>query len=172
MNGSTHTLELLAAGGPLPEDREPLMQFGRFVGSWELDVSYYEADGTEERTTAEWHWSWILGGKAILDVLVLPGRPSAPPTDSYHTLVRVYDPSEDLWKVVWVAPQFGMAYKLTGSFSDDGGVVLYGDQGELEPAKWVFSDVTEDTFLWEGFTKDTPDTEWRLEQRMTARRTA
>ena len=91
---------------------------------------------------------------------------------SYHTLVRVCDPSENLWRVVWVAPHFGMVYKLTGSFSDDRGVVLYGDPHESEPSKWVFSDVAEDSFLWEGFIKDTPDSEWPPEQRMTARRTA
>jgi hypothetical protein len=172
MNGLAHALELLSADGPSSEDQDRLMQFGQFVGSWELDVSYYGADGTGDQTTAEWHWSWILGGKAILDVLVLPARPSAPPTDSYHTLVRVFDQSQDLWKVVWVAPQFGTVYKLTGSFSDDGGVVLHGDPHDGEPTRWVFSDVTPNTFLWEGFVKDAPDSDWRLEQRMTAQRTA
>lgn len=172
MNILAGALEFLSADGPASGDRDRLMEFGRFVGSWQLDVSYYEADGSEDRTTAEWHWNWILGGKAILDVLVLPPRPSAPPTDSYHTSIRAYDTSEDLWKVVWVAPQFGIVYKLTGSVTEEGGVVLHSDPGETIPSKWVFSSVTDNTFLWEGFTKDAPDGEWRLEQRMTARRTA
>jgi len=77
-----------------------------------------------------------------------------------------------MWKVVWVAPQHGIVYKLSGSFNDEGSVVLLSDSGEKNPSKWVFSDVTENSFLWQGFTKDTPDGEWRLEQRMTARRTA
>lgn len=172
MSGLTGALELLAADGPASDDRDRLLEFGRFVGSWELEVSYFGADGTEDRTTAEWHWNWALGGRAILDVLVLPSESSAPPSDGYHTLLRVFDDASGRWKVVWVAPQFGMVYKLTGSVSEDGGVVLYSDPGEAVPSKWVFSDVTDDTFLWEGFTKDAPDGEWRLEQRMTAQRTA
>lgn len=171
MIGPEGVLGLLAADGPASDGPEQLMQFGRFVGSWELDVSYFAADGSESRTTAQWHWGWALGGKAILDVLVLPSQPTAPPTDGYHTLLRVYDASQDMWKVVWVAPQYGIVYKLTGHFTEDGGVVLLSESGEEDPSKWVFSDVTDDTFLWEGFTKDTPEGGWRLEQRMTARRT-
>lgn len=165
-------LELLVADGPASDDSDRLMEFGRFVGSWELDVSYFGADGSEERTTAKWQWEWVLGGRAILDVLMLPTRPPAPPTDGYHTLLRVFDASQGRWKVVWIAPQHSIVYKLTGSFTNDGGVVLLSDPGEDEPSKWVFSEVTDDTFLWEGFTMDAPDNEWRLEQRMTARRTS
>lgn len=165
-------LGLLAANKPALDDRDKLMQFGRFVGSWELDVSYFSTDGSEDRTTAEWHWGWALGGKAILDILVLPTQPNAPPSDGYHTLMRIYDSSQDLWKVVWVAPLYGIVYKLSGSFTEDGGVVLLSDAGEDNPSKWVFSEVTENAFLWEGFTKGALDDEWRLEQRMTARRTA
>lgn len=173
MNELGQVLKLLAADGPSSVDQDSLMEFGQFVGSWRLDVSYYDADGNEDRTTAEWHWAWILGGRAILDVLVLPPRPSAPLTDGYHSTLRVFDPSRDSWKIVWVAPQFAMVYKLTGSFSEDGSVTLHGDADEdVDPTKWVFSNVTPDTFLWEGFTKDTPDGDWRMDQRMTAHRTA
>lgn len=172
MSGLTQVLELLSADGPSPEHRDRLMQFGQFVGSWELDVSYYDADGTEDKMSAVWHWDWILGGRAVMDVLVLPPRLSAPPTDAYHTTLRVFDTSQDLWKIVWVAPQFGVVYKLTGSFSEDGSVALHGDPDEGDPTRWVFSDITANTFLWEGFTKDAPDSDWRLEQRMTAQRTA
>ena len=44
--------------------------------------------------------------------------------------------------------------------------------GSGSPTRWVFSDVTRTTFLWEGFTKDTPDSDWRMDQRMTGQRTA
>jgi len=174
MNGLTSALELLAADGPASEDQDRLMEFGRFVGSWKVEASYYGSDGTEDHATGDWHWSWILGGRAILDVLTFPAQSSTPPTGGYshHTLMRVFDRSQDLWKVVWVFPQTGTLYKLTGSFSDDGGVVLHGDAHDGDPTRWVFSDVSQNTFLWEGFTKDTPDSEWRLEQRMTAQRTA
>ena len=86
--------------------------------------------------------------------------------------MRVFDESHDLWKVVWVHPRSGTLNKYTGSFSDDGGVVLHNDPHEGDPTRWVFSDVTDNMFMWEGFTKDTPDGAWRMNKRMTAQRTA
>jgi len=47
MNELESLLGLLAAEGPASEDRDRLMQFGQFVGSWKLDVSYFSADGSE-----------------------------------------------------------------------------------------------------------------------------
>ena len=61
-------------------------------------------------------------------------------------------------------------FKLTGVFSEDEAVVLNGDPNDGEPTKWIFSQVTDDSFLWEGFVQDDPSSEWRLIQRMTARR--
>ena len=86
-------------------------------------------------------------------------------------LMRVFDESNGIWKVVWVHPPSGTLNTYTGSFSDDGGVVLHNDPDGV-PTRWVFSDVTRTTFLWEGFTKDTPDSDWRMDQRMTGQRTA
>lgn len=68
-------IEALRADGPHPEHREQLMLFGQFVGEWLLDVSFYEADGSlQRRYLADWMFSWILRGKAIQDVLVVPSR--------------------------------------------------------------------------------------------------
>ncbi|MGB7859713.1 MAG: hypothetical protein WBM90_04390 [Acidimicrobiia bacterium] len=174
MNDPTPALDLLAADGPHQNNADRLMQFGRFVGSWVLEASFFGVDGTEEETTAEWHWIWILGGRAIQDVLVFPAKSSAPPADGYRygTTLRVLDESDNVWRVVWVAPQTGTVFKLSGAFSDDGGVVLVGDPHDGEPTKWVFSGVTPETFLWEGYVKDDQDSDWRLIQRMTAQRTA
>lgn len=174
MSGETTAIELLTAGGPAPGGNDRLMQFGRFVGSWEIAASFYEDDGSELETTAEWHWAWILSGLAIQDVLVFPSRSTKPPADEhrYGTTLRIFDESRELWKVVWVAPQTGTVYKLSGVFSDDGGAVLQGDPHDGEPTKWVFSEVASGSFLWEGFVKDDPAGDWRMIQRMKAQRTA
>ena len=68
-------IEALRADGPYPEHREQLMLFGQFIGEWLLDVSFYEADGSlQRRYLADWMFSWILQGRAIQDVLVVPCR--------------------------------------------------------------------------------------------------
>ncbi len=173
MNRLPPALELLSADAPHADHAARLMEFGRFVGSWALDASFYELDGSEQQTTGEWHWIWILGGRAIQDVLVFPARADATQRDSYRygTSLRVLDESQEIWRVVWVAPQAGTIYKLSGTFTDEGVVVLHGDPNDGEPTRWVFSDVTENGFLWEGWVKDASDSDWRLLQRMTARRT-
>ena len=114
-----------------------------------------------------------------------PGRPSHPGCDGvpskvietsrggsyrYGTSIRVYDALGELWRVVWIAPQSGTVFKLTGVFSVDGAIVLNGDPNDGEPTKWIFSQVADDSFLWEGFVQGDPSREWRLIQRMTARR--
>lgn len=174
MVNPTPALELLGSDGPHPKADKRLMQFGRLVGSWMLTVSFFDEDGSGEETTAEWHWAWILGGRAIQDVLVFPARSSGQPADDYRvgTSLRLFDESAEMWKVVWVAPQSGTIYKLSGSFSGDGGVVLTGDPQDGEPTRWVFSNVSDDRFRWDGFVKEEPGGEWRLIQRMAAQRTA
>lgn len=165
-------LELLNAVGPAPEHEDQLMQFGRFVGSWHLDASFWDDDGIEERTTAEWHWGWILGGSALQDVLVFPARSDDVEPAAYRlgTSLRVFDHGDAIWRVVWVAPQSGTIYKLSGRFTDDGTITLNGDPHDGEPTRWVFSDITATSFTWDGFVKEPGGGDWRLVQSMTATR--
>ena len=55
---------LLASGGPAADGKE-LAEFGRLVGSWDLDVAYHRDDGRIEHRPGEWHFAWILEGRAI-----------------------------------------------------------------------------------------------------------
>jgi hypothetical protein len=66
---------LIAASGPFEEYSEKLMLYGQFVGSWDIDATWYAHDGTRRTGRGEWHFNWILGGRGIQDVL-LPRRPS------------------------------------------------------------------------------------------------
>lgn len=168
----SQAVELLGSSNPNPEADDRLMQFGRLVGSWALDVSFMDADGSEETTSAEWHWTWILDGRAIQDVLVLPARSQhSEGGHQFGTSLRLFDESAEIWKVVWVAPRSGTIYKLSGRFSEDDRVVLHGDAHDGEPTRWTFFDISESGFSWEGYVRDPPDTDWRLIQRMEARRT-
>src|SRR5687768_7282906 len=90
-------IELLGADGPAAEHAEDLLLFGRFVGSWDVDATYFDHHGTvtgERR--GEWHFGWILEGRAVQDVLFSPTideqRRTGAPADEYGTTVRLYDP--------------------------------------------------------------------------------
>src|SRR5262245_1761140 len=67
-------LEALTAPGPNAALAAKLRLYGRFVGSWTLDIDYYPPDGPVRRAEGEWHFDWVLDGKAIQDVWIFPAR--------------------------------------------------------------------------------------------------
>src|SRR4051794_31507903 len=67
-------IEVLRADGPDPERAAHLDLFGQFVGEWELDVTNFAANGASETAHGEWHFGWILQGRAVQDVWITPPR--------------------------------------------------------------------------------------------------
>src|SRR5207253_2254127 len=51
-----------------------LRLYGRFVGSWDVDIDYHPAEGAAKHARAEWHFSWVLDGRAVQDVFIFPSR--------------------------------------------------------------------------------------------------
>src|SRR5258707_3050400 len=104
---TTSFLEALGADGPSADRAGKMDLYGRFVGSWDLDVSQFSDDGTERRRTGEWHFGWALEGRAVQDVWIVPPRgelrrgDAAANVNSYGTTLRVYDPDIDAWRIQW-----------------------------------------------------------------------
>src|SRR5262249_8970085 len=66
-------LAALGADGPAAGFESELALFGQFVGSWELDRTEYTVDGRVASVhRGEWHFGWVLGGRAIQDVWICP----------------------------------------------------------------------------------------------------
>src|SRR5947209_6048636 len=108
---SGEMIDALAAEGPFPEYADKLMVFGRLVGSWDIEGRFFDEDGnvTNERR-GEWHFGWVLEGRAIQDVLISPPRDGREPgqaSQEYGTTIRAYDPKLDAWRVTFVAPVSG-----------------------------------------------------------------
>lgn len=172
MTGETLMLSLLGAQEPDSEHIDELMLFGQFVGSWDLEATFFD-DGNENHTSGEWHFAWILQGRALQDVLIFPALaiPEITPTSEHRlgTSLRFYDHEAGIWRVVWVNPSTGTMYKLTGGQNKDG-ILLEGDPNDGEPTRWIFSRITASSFLWRGFVSDNNGTTWQLIQEMRARR--
>lgn len=167
-------IEALRADGPHPEHREQLMLFGQFVGEWLLDVSFYEADGSlQRRYLADWMFSWILRGKAIQDVLVVPSReervnnPDIPVKSG--TTLRYYDHALGAWRVLFVGPQTNTYIPLIGRQQGEK-IVLEGPDVDGSPLRWVFSEITPNSFLWTGHISKDGGNTWYMEQKMIAKR--
>jgi hypothetical protein len=167
-------IEALHADGPHSEHREQLMLFGQFVGEWLLDVSFYGADGSLQRQyLADWMFSWILQGKAIQDVLVVPSReeraksPDAPVKSG--TTLRYYDPALGAWRVLWLGPHTNTYIPLISRKQGEK-IVLEGSDVDGSPLRWVFSEITANSFLWTGHMSKDGGNTWYMEQKMIAKR--
>jgi len=157
---------LLAAKTPFEKCHKQLMLFGQFVGSWDIDSVWYEADEVSRRGQGEWHFNWILGGLGIQDVLFAVG---ADP-HQYGTSLRCYDPKADVWRVSWMQPLGGEFVNLIGR-RDEENIVLEGagsDPSRLE--RWSFTEITRNSFVWLGEVSYDQRNTWELEQKMEAKR--
>ena len=70
-----NVFDLLVASGPFVEHAEKLMLYGQFVGSWDVEGIWHGRGGERRKGQGEWHFSWILGGRGIQDVLFGTGAP-------------------------------------------------------------------------------------------------
>jgi hypothetical protein len=166
----------LHADGPNEMHRDQLMQFGRFVGSWDLDVIYYdEQGGIRRRSPGEWHFGWALEGRAIEDVWMIPLRrdrpPSGPPPGEYGVTVRFYDASIDAWRSTWHGPVNGLVWPFIARQIEDEMVLeRTGDDGST--IRWIFSRIQPDSFHWRAVKSADGGASWQLEQVMFATRSA
>jgi len=74
MNGN-EMFEALVARGPHPDIAQSANAiYAPFVGSWDVEVFDLESDGARRVSRGEWHFAWILEGRAMQDVLMVPPR--------------------------------------------------------------------------------------------------
>jgi hypothetical protein len=157
---------VLTAAGPHPKFADKLNLYGQLVGVWDVDNRYY--DETEDRWregTVVWTFGWILDGLGVQDVMRFTLDDGSTPTG---TTVRMYVPGDDLWQVVWFSPS-GRLCRLTGRPSEDG-IFQEGTQPDGRRIRWIFTELTGDSFLWQGYVTDAGGGSWQLEQEMRARR--
>lgn len=136
----------------LPEEYN---YFGKLTGSWKID--YIDAS-TSRGIKGEWHFSWILDGMAMQDVIVLPGF-------EYGTTLRIYNPNTHAWDV---------AYCYTGKImrlearKQDSRIVLTNIEDERR--KWVFVKIEDNYFHWQDITVK-EDGKWHVSFDIYAERT-
>ncbi|HJQ26928.1 MAG TPA: hypothetical protein VKA60_23645 [Blastocatellia bacterium] len=167
------SIQGLVAAGPAADCADKLMLFGQFVGDWEADFTVYGTDGSKQTEKAEWHFGWVLGGRAVQDVFIVPrrserGKTSAVASD-YGTVLRIYDPNIDAWRVVWASPVTGDLFTFIARPVGEE-IVLEGHDPDGSPMRWIFSQITPDAFHWRRvFSADGGKT-WQLHKEMSVRR--
>lgn len=172
---SERALELLRAQGPLPAHAGKLSLFGRFIGAWDMEVVFFGGDGKEVyRQPGEWSFSWVLDGRLIQDVLVYPnpqGLGSGVGERRIGTTLRSYDAATDTWRVVWTGATSGFFCVLTGRPVGDE-IHIEGPDPDGHRLRWMFTAISQDSFVWKGFISRDGGATWHQEQEMLARRRA
>jgi hypothetical protein len=164
----------LMHSGRSPEIPESDDLYGWLVGSWELEVQNYWGDVSARNLKAEAHFGWVLEGRAVQDVWIIP-RPDQrrqlpdPRLFSCGTTLRVWDPKIRAWWVTWINPATGTQVQLTGRrIGSD--IVQIGASPEGTPIRWSFTDITANSFRWTGETLDADGKTWKLEGDFLAKR--
>jgi len=166
---------LLQSRGRSREVPETEDVYGWLVGSWELDVVHYKGvDVSSQKIKGEAHFSWVLEGRAIQDVWIMPRASDRKPeseriNDMYGTTLRVWDPQIQAWRIRWMNPVSGHEERQTGRRVGEE-IVQIGARADGTPTRWRFTEITANSFHWIGEALRPDGKTWVLEGEFQARR--
>jgi len=167
---------VLHAQGPDPGRAEALQLYGRFVGSWNAEITAHGPDGTRHRADGEIHFGWVLQGRAIQDVWMIPrlsdrcGAPVFPIAGNwYGTTLRVYDPTIQAWRIYWIDPVTNVFLQQIGRARGPD-IVQEGMTGSGGHTRWSFTEIAPNSFHWTGEGKLAESDDWRLVVDVRAKR--
>jgi hypothetical protein len=178
---ATRTLEhpafqtVLSAPGRSADIPESSDVYGWLVGSWDLDVLHYWGEDVSARgLKGELHASWVLEGRVVQDVWIMPVRSERTrgldrKMNMYGTTLRVWDASIDGWQIAWFNPAGGHFAQQIGRRSGDD-IVQLGTRPDGALTRWRFTEITADTFHWLGEALQPDGDGWALEGEFRARR--
>lgn len=163
--------EALHSPGPPPELAADLRLFGQFVGSWLLECTHINPGAPPTVNHGELRFGWVLGGRAVQDVWIVPGRghPERDEAPGFHgTTVRFYDRTIEAWRSTWIDPPNNRVRRFVGRPTGPD-IELISD--EHQPLlRWRFTEITADSFIWTGERSTAEHPGWALQLRMRATR--
>jgi len=154
--------EALIADGTARDRADKLGLYGWLIGNWEMDAVVHLAGGGTHEGRGEIAFEWVLEGRAVQDVWVLPGV-------FYGTTLRVYDPGMDAWHILWSDPLRQYYSRQIGRARGDD-IVQEGRNDAGEATRWSFVDITPDSFRWLGERALDDGKTWQLEADFAVRR--
>jgi hypothetical protein len=167
-------LEALAASGPAAGGSGNGDLYSWLIGSWDLEVSRF-LDGSTRQRPGEWHFGWVLEGRAIQDVWIVPPRgplrtgDAVQQAQSYGTTLRIYDPATGAWRIQWSDPVTQSFFSMIGR-REGSDIVQTGEGPGGSLLRWSFREITPSSFLWQGEISKDQGATWLKQVEFAAKR--
>ena len=167
-------VDALHADHPAADRADKMGLYGWLIGRWTIDAIYHLNEGTIRRSRGEIHAGWVLEGRALQDVWIVPARDAQRadppgPGDFYGTTLRVYDPKLDAWHILWSDP-LNQVYRQQIGRAHGDDIVQDGTDETGAPVRWSFTEITPNSFRWLGERSADGGTTFRLLVEFLARR--
>ena len=163
----------LVSAAPHADIPENQQIFAPFIGDWDLIVKWYDEKGGLSRAArGEWHFSWVLEGRGIQDVWIVPPRHErSGRSDNYEygTSLRFFDSRLNAWQSTWIGPMHRTVRTFIARRCGDD-VMLETTEGEAPRMRWSFTDIETNSFIWRN--ELWIGSAWRIQQTFSARRSA
>ena len=172
----TSFAHVLHAPGPDPERKSKLALYAWLVGHWKFDATTVTDDRTTHAGNGEIHAGWVLRGRAIQDVWMIPrladrrpGIAQMPGAGNwYGTTLRLYDPGIDAWRILWSDPATNFFSQQIGR-AHGRDIVQEGSDPRGGRMRWTFTEIEPDSFHWTAEHSD-GSSAWRKVVDIRARR--
>jgi len=176
MKTNSRMLEVLGAAGRSPEIPEEADIYGWLAGDWEADVVQYDIGDAPVCLRGEWHFAWVLEGRAMQDVWIVPPVAERSPASSrlgnrYGTTLRVYDANIEAWRITWINPVNGAHTSMVGRRRGND-IVQEATAPDGSSMRWSFVDITPDSCRWLGEQSYDGGKTWHLWAEFFLRRLA
>jgi hypothetical protein len=167
---------VLHADGPDPERQQKLALYSWLVGEWEMEITTNLEDGSTHVGRGEIHAGWVLEGRAIQDVWMIPRLQDRRPDieqlagagNWYGTTLRIYDPTLDAWRILWNDPVTNFFTQQIGR-AQGRDIVQEGADPRGGMMRWTFAEIEASSFHWTA-ERASANGNWRKEVDIRARR--
>lgn len=149
--------------------------YGWLIGSWDAEVVDHLAGGAERRQSAEMHFAWVLEGRLLQDLWIVPARRDRHtppgPGDRYGTTLRAWDAAAGVWRIRWINPVNGTESTLVAR-RVGADIVQTGADAAGRLLRWVFEAIRPNSFHWRGDISEDGGRTWACQAEFFARRHA
>lgn len=148
-----------AAANPEQANRRPEQTLlDRLIGTWDVDYTIYDENGSVRHYLGTAVYQRILGGAAIQEIWSdSHGRSTQP----YGTTLEFFDGKRNRWTALWVYPQQGMYYSVSGG-ETGGRIVLTGEDQTGVMQRWSDEDFRSNSFTGRFEVSKDGGKTWRL----------